>query len=167
MPADAQAAGVQKWHRSVRLTAVLTALLGPMMIGTAVMSWSMLRLLAYLQRRPGMPALHFPPQFELMVTFTERSALITLALGLVFLVGAVWALRREDRRAQILAQVASLGILGMLLLAVMWCWVVLESPGADPLMMSTGVIAHLLQAGLIYGARRTLVKGPPVAPQVS
>lgn len=151
-PADAQAF---KRARSVRVTAVLTAVLGPAMAGLSVLTHYLLKLLKWAQGQPGGAAIKLSPEVLLGISFSRMSAPIMVGLGLVFLVGGVWAVRRPAVREQVLFHTASVGMVGMVALGGLWCWVVRQE-GMHPGYMVSGVLLHALQFWLLWRAQRFL-----------
>ncbi len=151
-PDDAQAL---KRARSVRVTAVLTAVLGPAMAGLTVLTHYLLKLLKWAQAQPGGEAIKLSPEVLLGISFSQMSGPIMVGLGLVFLVGGVWAVRRPTSRERVLFHTATVGMVGMVALGVLWCWVVRQE-GLHSGYMVSGVLLHALQFWLLWRAQRFL-----------
>jgi hypothetical protein len=140
--------------RSVRVTSILTAILGPLMILTAGVTHLVLRLFEQISFQPGVAM----PQFQLLdfiLAFAADSSSIMFVLGLAFLVGGTWSWRRPATSPAVLSYTALIGLVGMLSLTVQWCWLALEHEAGVPMLLA-GVLGHGVQAAMIYKTWRFL-----------
>ncbi len=140
--------------RSVRVTSILCAVLGPIMILTAGLTHLVLKLLARVSIQPGVEL----PQFkglDFILAFAAHSSSIMLVLGLCFLAAGSWTWRRPATGPAVLGYAATIAMVGMLSLTAQWCWLAVEHEAGLPMLL-VGVLGHGIQAALVYRTQKFL-----------
>ena len=142
-------------RRSVRTMAILTALLGPLLVVTSLLPPALQQLLERLGARSALHQNKALVDLEFLFDVSARSAPILVPLGVLFLVAGISSRRGVEPSVRWLRAAAWAGAVAMALVGVVWLWVGLERQ-ASPGIYWGGVLGHGVQAYLVYRAARYL-----------
>ncbi len=147
----------EKLRRQVKSMALLCALLGPSLGALTLLSYMSHRLMTHLMSSGMMPASQMEGYQRVSLDFGTRSAVVSIPLGAVLLVAGVRALRDLRRGHEALAVAAGVSLVAMLAYGVIWS-VVVEAQDAGPIAHAGGWLVHLVQAAVVAGALRFLLR---------
>jgi hypothetical protein len=155
-------------RRGVRTMAILTAVLGPVLVGSSLFPLALKPLLPLLRTNAhhNAPMLASIARLELLLVVSEYSALVMVPLGVFFLVAGVRARTGVGPGVAVLRAAAWAAVVGMLAGGGIWFWLGTRQDGGL-LLASVGAFGHVLQGYLVYRAARYLARAEVVAATAS